>query len=114
MSNFNQRIKSEESAIRKDRISTGKPVIHMTETSDVESRVREIVAKYAKMDAKDLNRDTDLQALNIESLDLIEIIFEVEDAFEIDIEQDEKAADLNTLGEVLDWLTSNIESQKSD
>jgi len=85
----------------------------MTETSDIEIRVREIVAKYAKVDAKDLNRETDLQTLNIESLDLIEIIFEVEDAFEIDIEQDEKAADLTNLGQVLDWLTSNIESQKA-
>ncbi|VAW13409.1 hypothetical protein MNBD_ALPHA09-2115 [hydrothermal vent metagenome] len=85
----------------------------MTETSDIDARVREIVAKYAKVGAKDLNRETDLQALNIESLDLIEIIFEVEDAFEIDIEQDEKAADLTNLGEVLDWLTANIESQKA-
>lgn len=85
----------------------------MTDMSDVEARVREIVAKYAKMDPKDINRETDLQSLNIESLDLIEIIFEVEDAFEIDIEQDEKAANLTTLGEVLDWLTSNIEAQKA-
>ena len=85
----------------------------MTESSDVDSRVREIVAKYAKIDPKDINRDTDLQTLNIESLDLIEIIFEVEDAFEIDIEQDEKSANLTTLGEVLDWLTTNIEAQKA-
>jgi len=85
----------------------------MTEVSDVEAKVREIVAKYAKIDAKDINRDTDLETLNIESLDLIEIIFEVEDAFEIDIEQDEKAANLTTLGEVLDWLTANIEAQQA-
>ena len=85
----------------------------MTETSDIEGQVRAIVAKYAKMDPKDINRDSDLAALNIESLDLIEIIFEVEDAFEIDIEQDEKAAELTTLGEVIDWLTTNIESQKA-
>jgi acyl carrier protein len=85
----------------------------MTKSSDVEDRVRAIVAKYAKVDPKDINRDTDLQTLNIESLDLIEIIFEVEDAFGIDIEQDEKAANLTTLGEVLDWLTGNIEAQKA-
>lgn len=85
----------------------------MSESSDVEAKVRQIVAKYAKIDPKDINRDTDLQSLNIESLDLIEIIFEVEDVFEIDIEQDEKAANLTTLGEVLDWLTANIEAQKA-
>lgn len=85
----------------------------MTETSDIELRVRDIVAKYAKVEAKDLSRDTELQALNIESLDLIEIIFEVEDAFDIDIEQDEKSAGLTNLGQVLDWLTSNIEAQKA-
>ena len=72
----------------------------MSQDNNIETQVRDIIAKYAKPDSKDISRSTDLQTLNIESLDLIEIIFEVEDKFEIDIEQDEKAADLNTLGEV--------------
>lgn len=85
----------------------------MGKTSDVESQIRKIISKYVKIDSHDLNRDTDLQTLNIESLDLIEIIFEVEDEFGIDIEQDEKASELSTLGEVIDWLTRSIETQKT-
>ena len=88
-------------------------VEHMSQDGNVENQVREIIAKYAKVDSKVISRSTDLQTLNIESLDLIEIIFEVEDKFEIDIEQDEKANDLSTLGEVLDWLTASIEAQKT-
>lgn len=84
----------------------------MTEMS-VESRVREIVAKYIKTEPEEINRDTELQALNIESLDLIEIIFEIEDSFEVDIDQDEKSANLTTMGEMFDWLVANIEAQKS-
>lgn len=85
----------------------------MSQDGTVEHQVRDIIAKYAKVDSKDISRSTDLQTLSIESLDLIEIIFEVEDKFEIDIEQDDKASDLSTLGEVIDWLTASIEAQKA-
>jgi acyl carrier protein len=86
----------------------------MSNDISVEDRVKEIVTKYIKADdgsTPELTRETELQTVNLESLDLIEIIFEVEDEFDIDIEQDEKTAELKTLGDVLDWLTTNIEDQ---
>ena len=86
----------------------------MSNDISVEDRVKEIVTKYIKADdgsPPELTRETELQTVNLESLDLIEIIFEVEDEFDIDIEQDEKTAELKTLGDVLDWLTGNIEEQ---
>ncbi len=86
----------------------------MSNDVSVEDRVKEIVTKYIKADdgsTPELTRETELQTVNLESLDLIEIIFEVEDEFDIDIEQDEKTAELKTLGDVLDWLTGNIEEQ---
>ena len=88
----------------------------MSNGGNVEDRVKEIVAKYIKSDdgsTPELTRETELQSVNLESLDLIEIIFEVEDEFDIDIEQDEKTAELKTLGDVLDWLTANIDEQTS-
>ena len=84
----------------------------MNEVS-VESRVREIVAKNVDIDAREIDRSADLQALDIESLDLIEIIFEIEETFDINIDQDDKSANLTTIGEMLDWLTANIEAQKT-
>jgi acyl carrier protein len=82
----------------------------MTET-DVESTVREIVARHVNINPADIIRDTRLESLNIESLDLIEIIFEIEDRFDINIDQDERSAKLTTVGEMLDWLTTNVGTQ---
>ncbi len=84
----------------------------MTEL-DVETRVRDIVAKYIDIPPEEINRESDLQELNIESLDLIEIIFEIEEDFGVDIEQDEKSANLTTVGQMLDWLTTNVDAQKT-
>ena len=87
----------------------------MSNDISVEDRVKEIVTKYIKADdgsTPELTRETELtdgQSWN--HWTLIEIIFEVEDEFDIDIEQDEKTAELKTLGDVLDWLTTNIEDQ---
>jgi acyl carrier protein len=82
----------------------------MTET-DVESTVRTIVARHVNVNPADISRDTRLESLNIESLDLIEIIFEIEDRFDINIDQDERSAKLTTVGEMLDWLTTNVGTQ---
>ena len=80
----------------------------------IEDTAREIISKHVKMDASELTRETTLESLNIESLDLVEIIFEIEDKFDVNIDEDEKSAKMTTLGELLDWLTANIELQKSD
>ena len=79
----------------------------------IEDTAREIISKHVKMDASELTRETTLESLNIESLDLVEIIFEIEDKFDVNVDEDEKSAKMTTLGELLDWLTANIELQKS-
>ncbi len=79
----------------------------------IEDTAREIISKHVKMDASELTREITLESLNIESLDLVEIIFEIEDKFDVNIDEDEKSAKITNLGELLDWLTANIELQKS-
>lgn len=81
--------------------------------AEVENSVREIVAKHVNIDPAEISRDTRLETLNIESLDLIEIIFEIEERFDINIDQDERSANMTTVGEMLDWLTTNIAAQET-
>ena len=51
----------------------------------MESDIIEIVAKQAKVEAATLNRDTRLSELNLESIDIIELIFAIEDKFDIEV-----------------------------
>lgn len=63
-----------------------------------------IIAEKAELKVDDLTRDTPLSDLDIQSLELAEVIFDLEDAFDIEIELN--AADawerLKTVGDVCD------------
>ena len=52
---------------------------------DVASEVIEIIAKHKEMDPSEVTREVRLEALEIESLDVVEIIFSIEDKFDITI-----------------------------
>jgi acyl carrier protein len=67
--------------------------------------VRELVAEVSGVDVAELNRDTDLFAdLGVDSAKALELIVELEDAFNITI-GGEDAADVSTLGQVVDLVT---------
>jgi acyl carrier protein len=51
----------------------------------IESDVLDIIAKQAKVDRALLTRSTSLAELNVQSLDLVEIIFALEDKFDIEV-----------------------------
>ena len=65
-------------------------------------RTVRIIAEKANMAAEDLTADTPLSDIEIQSLELAEVIFDLEDTFEIEIELN--AADawekLKTVGDV--------------
>lgn len=79
---------------------------------NVENSLREIIAAHIKAEPDALARDATLESLNIESLDLIEIIFEIEERFDVNLEADEKTAGLSNLGDFIDWLQKNIEAEQ--
>jgi acyl carrier protein len=67
--------------------------------------VRELVAEVSGVDISALDRDTDLFAdLGVDSARALELIVGLEDAFGITI-GGEDAADVSTLGEVVDLVT---------
>jgi len=62
-----------------------------------------LVGKYSKSDLEEIDDDTLLSELNVDSIDLMEIVFELEDAIGAGI-PDEKVLDLKNFGELCRFL----------
>ncbi len=65
------------------------------------NKVKEIIAKHAKIDVKDLKETLDFKNdLHLDSIDLFQIIMEVEDTFNIKIEN-EQLLDIKTVSDAI-------------
>ncbi|NBC33396.1 MAG: acyl carrier protein [Alphaproteobacteria bacterium] len=67
-----------------------------------------IVANERKLDPAKLTLDSRLEDLDIESVDLVEIIFAIEDEFDIDIPQDKDDFKLETMRDIVDGVRGLI------
>jgi acyl carrier protein len=72
--------------------------------SDVASRCIDIIAKSKGVPADTVTLASTFEELNIDSLDKINISFEVEEAFNIDI-PDEALGTIKTVGDMVDGVT---------
>ena len=70
---------------------------------DIETRCIEIIAKSKSIPADSITLDTTFEELNIDSLDKINISFEVEEAFQIEI-PDDALGNLRTVGDVVNGV----------
>ena len=71
----------------------------------IEENVFEIVARRLKYEISDLSLETNLRKdLNADSIDSVEVVFELEDLYNIAIE-DEVAEELQTVGSIVDVIT---------
>lgn len=75
-----------------------------TDPKAVEEKVIDIVANQRRVDPSTLSLDMKLEDTGIESIDLVEIIFAIEDEFDIDVPQDRDAMKLETLQDVVDGV----------
>ena len=65
-------------------------------------KVKEIIAKHAKVDVDKLNLDADFKNdLHLDSIDLFQVIMEVEETFNIKIDND-KLINIKTVKDALD------------
>lgn len=55
-------------------------------------KIAEMLAEKVDMDVKEIQGDTKFADLGIDSLDITELVMEMEDAFHIEIEMDEPVA----------------------
>jgi len=71
----------------------------------IAENVFEVVSRQLKFELSDLSLETDLRKdLNADSIDSVEVIFELEDIYNITIE-DEVAEELQTIGSIVDVIT---------
>jgi acyl carrier protein len=79
----------------------------------IESDVLDIIATQAKVERATLTRRTSLAELNIQSLDLVEIIFALEDKFDLEVPynaNDPRSAGVSFehVGDVIDGIARLI------
>ena len=86
---------------------------------DVERSVAAIIARKAKVDPAGLNRNTELSTLDLVSLDMLEIVFDVEEEFDISIaynaneQLSPKHTDFRTVGDVVVFVENHVNSKSS-
>lgn len=72
---------------------------------DVKKTVSEILAK--RVDISNLKEEDSLMDIGLDSLDLVEVMLEIEDALGVEFDSEE-IANLSTLQSVLDLINSKI------
>jgi len=83
------------------------------DSTSIESDVLDIIAKQAKVERATLTRKTSLAELNIQSLDLVEIVFALEDKFDLEVPynaNDPRSAGVSfeNVGDVIDGIARLI------
>ncbi len=84
---------------------------------DVATKIVEILKKHMKEPRDDINESTALADLQIESLDLAMIVFDIEDSFGIEIPynaNEEATEDFSTVGAVVERVKSLIAESGKD
>jgi len=81
-----------------------------------EQDVFEIVAKQAKTDAAALTRATKLTDLNLQSIDVVELVFAIEEKFDIEVpyspsDQNTAGISFQSVGEIADAVAKLIAEQ---
>lgn len=84
--------------------------------AEVADGVIEIIAKQAKVAPETLSRETVLGDLGIESFDTIEIVFALEEKFDIEVPfnantEDKANAAFHTVGDVVDGIQKIVDAR---
>jgi len=81
----------------------------MSQTVPSDDELFDVIAKEALVDRAVLNREANLEDLGIASLDVISVLFEVEERFGIVVDESE-LSDCKTLGQLMDKLKARAQA----
>ena len=75
---------------------------------DIEVKVKAFICEEWNVDSAEVNRETSFaDNLNADSLDLVELVMELEEIFNIEI-PDEDANKILTVGDAIDYIASAV------
>jgi len=84
----------------------------MPTPEEIAESVREIFHKTLKIDPEKIKPETSLKDdLNLDSLDMIEVVYEVEDHFDVQIPED-SIKDIENFRQVCDGLTKALAAKE--
>lgn len=81
--------------------------------SNVQQDIFEIIAKQAKIDLATITTDSTLKDLGVASLDAIEVIFDIEEHFGIDLPNEDTDFETGTVGHLVEAVERQL-AQKKD
>jgi acyl carrier protein len=73
---------------------------------DVFAKVKELVLARFSLEEDDISMDTTFESVGADSLDIVELIMEIEEEFEIEI-PDEEIKKMSTVGDMVEYLKEN-------
>jgi len=79
--------------------------------ADVVNRVKDILAEECAVDRAALLDDAKLEDVGISSVDMVQVMFAIEEAFGISIEQEDMSLDIETVGEVTSAIQRLVADQ---
>lgn len=81
--------------------------------SDVAARITQLIAEKTETPIEQITMDTALEDIEIESLDLIEIIMEVEEIYDIEIDMNAVEAwdKMNNVGDLVRTVNEFLEEK---
>ncbi|MBV7273263.1 acyl carrier protein [Clostridium thailandense] len=68
-------------------------------------KIKKIISEQLKIDEENITRETSFEELGVDSLDLFQIIIEIEEEFGVQIED---AESIRTVEEAVDFVKGNI------
>ena len=81
--------------------------------SNVQQEIFEIIAKQAKIDIASIKADSTLKDLGVASLDAIEVIFDIEEHFNINLPNEDTDFEAGTVGHLVEAVQRQI-AQKAN
>lgn len=80
---------------------------------EIQEKIFDIFAKEARLEKDALSLETKLDDLGIESLDMVQILFGIEDTFDVYVPQDDDSFKLETMQDVVDGVKRLIEEDNA-
>lgn len=75
---------------------------------DIENTIINVIAKQKKLDPSAINLSSSLEELGVSSLEAITIVYDMEEAFDVEV-PDESLAGLKTVQDIVDGINLIVE-----